>query len=150
MISPGDTDEQKARKIYTAVMKLDNTDFSRVKSEAERKKNKLKEIHSVEDVWKNQSGAGDSIALLYVALARAAGLTGLAHAGRRSQNAIFDPTYLSTEQLEDYIAIVDLGGKEIYLDPAQKGCPFGELHWTHSQAVSANRRQVQPSPRLLA
>ena len=67
-------DEQKARKLYAAVMKLDNTDFSREKSEAERKKDKLKEIHSNDDVWKNQGGDGNDLVLLYAALARAAGL----------------------------------------------------------------------------
>ncbi len=132
LFSPGDSDEQKARKIYAAVMKLDNTDFSRVRSEAERKKEKLKAINRVEDVWKNQSGSGDEIALLYVALARAAGLkVWPMHVVDRSR-AIFDFSYLSTRQLDDYIAIIEIDGKEVYLDPGQKECPFGKLEWTHT------------------
>jgi hypothetical protein len=36
--------------------------------------------------------------------------------------------------LNDYIAIVSIGGKEVYLDPGQKMCPFGALHWKHTLA----------------
>ena len=146
LVSPGDTDEQKARKIYAAVMKLDNTDFSRVKSEAERKKEKLKEIHSVDDVWKNQAGAGNSIALLYVALARAAGLKVWPMQIVDRSRAIFDSDYLSARQLEDYIAILNLGGKEVYVDPGQKLCPFGSLHWAHT--LSAGFREADTGPVL--
>lgn len=45
--------------------------------------------------------------------------------------AIFDPDFLSTWQLDDYVAIVVIGGKEVFLDPGQKDCPFGLLHWKH-------------------
>jgi len=132
LVSPSDSDEQKARKIYAAVLKLENTDFTHVRSDAERKKEKLKEIHSVEDVWKNQSGPGNSIALLYVALARAAGLKAWPMWLVDRRSAIFDYSYLNRNQLEDYIAIVEIGGKEVYLDPSQKVCPFGVLHWAHA------------------
>ena len=132
LVSPGDTDEQKARKIYDAVLKLENTDFTRERTEAERKKEKLKEIHSVEDVWKNRSGSGNSIALLYVALAQAAGLKAWPMWVVDRSNATFDFRYMNKYQLDDYIAIVEVGGKEVYLDPGQKVCPFGVLHWVHA------------------
>lgn len=132
MVSASDSDEQKARKIYAAVLKLENTDFTHVRSDAERKKEKLKEIHSVEDVWKNQAGPGNSIALLYVALAQAAGLKAWPMWVVDRGSAIFDYSYLNRDQLEDYIAIVEIGGKDVYVDPGQKVCPFGVLHWTHA------------------
>jgi Domain of Unknown Function with PDB structure (DUF3857)/Transglutaminase-like superfamily len=135
IVSPGDTDEQKARKIYAAVMKVDNTRFARTKSEAERKAEKLKTIKNAEDVWKQQSGSDDEIALLYVALARAAGLKVWPMEVVNRSRAIFDPRFLSTGQLDDYIAVVELGGKEIYLDPGQKMCTFGALYWAHALAT---------------
>lgn len=144
LVSETDTDDQKARKIYAAVMKLDNTDFSRVKSEAERKKEKLKEIRTVEDVWKNQSGPGNSIALLYVALARAAGLKVWPMQVVDRSHAIFDMLYFSTTQLEDYIAVVNIGGKDIFVDPGQKACPFGVLHWAHT--LSGGFRESAAGP----
>jgi len=134
IVSPTDADEQKAHKIYDAVMKLDNTRFSRRKSEAERKAQKLKEIKAAEDVWKQQSGSDDEIALLYIALARAAGLKVWPMKVVDRNRAIFDPRFLSINQLDDYIAIVELGGKDVYLDPGQKMCPFGMLHWKHQLA----------------
>jgi hypothetical protein len=134
MVAPGDTDAQKAAKIYAAVMKLNNTDFSRKKSEAERKKEKLKDIHSAEDVWKQQGGSADEIALLYVGLARAAGLKVWPMQVVNRSRAIFDNGYLAISQLDDYIAIVLLDGKEVYLDPGQKMCPFGAMNWKHTLA----------------
>lgn len=144
LISDGDTDEEKARKIYAAVMKLDNTDFSRVKTEAERKKEKLKEIHSVDDVWKNQSGAGNSIALLYVALARAAGLKVWPMQVVDRNLAIFDVNYFNVRQLDDYIAVVNIGGKDIFVDPAQKAAPFGSLHWAHALVGGIRESETGP------
>jgi hypothetical protein len=114
IVSPADSDEQKARKIYAAVMKLDNTRFTRRKSEAERKAGKLKAIKDAEDVWKQQSGSDDEITLLYVALARAAGLKVWPMQVTDRGRAIFDPRFLSVSQLDDYIAIVEIGGKEVY------------------------------------
>jgi len=134
MVAPTDTDEQKARKIYAEVMKLDNTDFTREKSSAERKSEKLKQIKDAEDVWTQKSGSSDEIALLYVAMARAAGLKAYPIQVVNRNRAIFDPNYLSTRQLDDYLAIVELGGKEVFLDPGQKLCPFGLLHWKHTLA----------------
>jgi hypothetical protein len=146
MVSSSDTDEQKAHKIYAAVMKLDNTDFSRVKSEAERKKDKLKEINRIEDVWKNQGGNGNEIAVLYVALARSAGLKVWPMRIADRSQTIFDKGYMSTSQLDDYIAIVNLGGKEIYVDPGQKDCPFGLLDWTHT--LSGGLRESDTGPKI--
>jgi hypothetical protein len=132
IVAPGDTDEQKAAKIYAAIQKLENTRFTRTKSEAERKKEKIKDINKAEDVWKQQRGTDDEIALLYVALARAAGLQTWPMKVVDRSRAIFDNSLLSTRQLDDFIAIVVLGGKDVYLDPGQKMCPFGMLHWKHT------------------
>lgn len=134
VVSPSDSEEQKARKIYAAVMKLENTRFTREKSEAERKKEKLKEIKSAQDVWNQKSGTDDDLALLFVAMARAAGLKAYPMQVTDRSRAIFDPQYLSLSQLDDYIAIVEIGGKEVFLDPGQKMCPFGILHWKHTVA----------------
>jgi hypothetical protein len=134
IVAPSDTDEQKAIKIYNAVQKLDNTDFSRKKSEAERKKERLKDIHTAEDVWKQQSGSADDIALLYAAMARAAGLKVWPVYVVNRNRAIFDTSYLSNSQFDNDIVMIELGGKNTYLDPGQKMCPFGSMHWKHTLA----------------
>ena len=135
IVAPGDTDDQKSREIYAEVMKLENTDFTREKTKAELKNEKLKQIKNAEDVWKHKSGSSDEIALLYIALARAAGLHVFPMQVVNRSRALFDPTLLSTSQLDDYIVLVNIDGKEFYLDPGQKMCPYGILHWKHTVAA---------------
>ena len=135
IVAPDDSEEKKAENIYSAVMRLENTAFTRQKSHAERKKEKLKNINKAEDVWKQQAGSDDEIALLYVALARTAGLKAWPMKVVDRNRAMFDADHLSADQLDDFIAIVDLADKSVYLDPGQKMCPFGSLHWKHNWAA---------------
>jgi hypothetical protein len=134
LVAPGDSETQKAQKIYAAMMKLENTDFTRQRSEVERKKEKIKEIKTVEDVWKQQTGSSDDIALLYVAMCRAAGLKMDPMKVVDRSLALYDENLLSDRQFDDYIAVGQLDGKEVFLDPGEKLCPFGMLHWKHTVA----------------
>ena len=134
MVAPSDSETVKAQKIYTAVMKLENTDFTREKTKVERKKEKIKDIHNAQDVWRDQSGNGDEIALLYVALCRAAGLNVVPMSVVDRSRALFDEGLLNSAQMDDFIAVGQLDGKEVFLDPGQKMCPFGTLHWKHTVA----------------
>jgi hypothetical protein len=130
-----DTPEAKARKIYDAVQALDNTDFTRAKNEAERKQLHLRaELKKAEGVWTEKSGSGNEIAALYLALAKAAGLQadGLKVTDRSRE--IFDPNYLTLRQLDDLLVVLHIDGKDIYLDPGQKLCPFGQLAWNNTLA----------------
>jgi hypothetical protein len=104
-------------------MKIDNTDFN---GAARAKMNK-----DASSVWKEQRGTSDDIALLYVSLARAAGVSAWPMQVVNRDHAEFEPTYLSMSQFDDYIAVVQIEGKELYLDPGQKLCSFGALHWKH-------------------
>lgn len=135
LVAPGDSDTVKAQKIYAAVMKLENTDFTHEKSKQERKKEKIKDIHNAQDVWREQSGNGDEIALLYVALGRAAGLNVVPMKVVDRSRALFDQGLLNSDQLDDYIAVAKLDGKDVYLDPGQKMCPFGLLQWKHTLSM---------------
>ncbi len=134
LLAPADSDSEKARKLYDAVQKLDNTRFSRPKSETERKKEKIKEIRNAEDVWRQQSGTDDQITQLYIALCRAAGLKVFPARVVNRGRALFDRNYLSTKQLDDFLAIAIIDGEEVFLDPGQKMCPFGSLNWRHQLA----------------
>lgn len=134
IVSPQDTEEAKARKIYSAVLQLDNTDFSGEKSEAERKKEKIKDIQKVQDVWTQHGGPGYMIALLYAALARSAGLKTYTMQVVNRDRALFDVRDFDTSQLNDYVVVVVLGGKDVYTDPGEKVCPFGSLAWKHTLA----------------
>ena len=145
IVAGADTADAKARKLYDAVQALDNTDFTRAKSEAERKQLHLKKTpKKAEDVWGEKSGSGNDIAALYLALARAAGLQadGLKVSDRKQE--IFDANYLSLYQLDDLLVVLHIDGKDIYLDPGQKLCPFGQLAWNNTLAGGLQQNAKAP------
>ncbi|HEV2214676.1 MAG TPA: DUF3857 domain-containing protein [Terracidiphilus sp.] len=146
IVAAGDTDDQKARKIYAAVQALENTDFTRAKSTQEMKAAKLKAVKDAQDVWKQESGSSDEIALTFVALARAAGLTVYPMQVVNRDDALMDASYLVPSQLDDYIALVKLNGKEIAVDPGEKMCPFGLLAWKH--ALAGGLRETDDGTKL--
>jgi hypothetical protein len=129
------TPEAKARKLYDAVQALDNTEFSHSKTEDERKALHLrKEVKKAMEVWDEKSGSSNEIAALYLEMARVAGLNadGLQVADRDKR--LFDPAYFSLSQLDSLLVVLHLDGKDIYLDPGSKSCPFGQLAWNHMMA----------------
>jgi hypothetical protein len=67
-------------------------------------------------------------------MARAAGLHVNPMQVVNRDRAVFDPNYLTLGQLDDYIAVITVNGKDVYLDPGQKMCAFGILHWKHTYA----------------
>ncbi len=134
LIAPTDSDLDKARKLYDAVEALDNTDYSRVKSASEMKVLKIKEATRAQDTWQQKSGSSEDIAMLYLAMLRAAGLTAYAIKVVDRDNGVFDPTYLSLSQLDSTLVILSTGGKQILLDPGEKMCPFQTVSWRHSSA----------------
>lgn len=145
LVAPGDNDEVKARKLYDAIQQMENDSFTREKSQAERKKEKIKDIKNVEDVWKQRRGDENDLALLYIALAKAAGLQVYAMEVVDRDRAMFDPTFLSLNQLDTLLPVVVLGGKEKVLDPGQKMCPFGLVKWTHAMAGGLRQSSQGPS-----
>lgn len=129
------TPDAKARKIYDAVQALDNTEFSREKSAEERHRLGLKrELKKAQDVWAEKSGTANEIAALYLALARAAGLEAYGIQVADRDRHIFDPNLLALSQLDALLVVVRVDGKDVFLDPGQKLCPYGQLAWTHMLA----------------
>ncbi len=134
LVAPGDSDLDKAKKLYAAVEALDNTDYSRRKTATEMKQLKLKEAKHAEDTWAQKSGTSEDIAMLYLAMLRAAGLTAYAVKVVDHDRALFDPSYMDLDQLDTTLVAISIGGKETLLDPGEKLCPFGTLNWRHSDA----------------
>ncbi|HKD61899.1 MAG TPA: DUF3857 and transglutaminase domain-containing protein [Terracidiphilus sp.] len=135
IITPGDSELERAKKLYLAVQALDNTDFSRKKTEAERKREGLRSTKRAEDVWNEKSGDGQQIALLYLAMLRAAGLKAYPMTVVNRDRGIFNPDYLYFDQFDDTIVVLSTAdGKETVLDPAEKMCPFQMVSWKHSGA----------------
>jgi len=130
-----DSDDAKARKLYDAVQALDNTSFTREKSDSERQQLHMKrEDKSAQDIWNAKSGSSNDLAGLYLALVRAAGLQadGMSIVDRSYR--LFDAGLLSLSQLSEDLVILHLNGKDVFTDPGEKYCPFGQLHWSHTFA----------------
>ncbi|MGC1294335.1 MAG: DUF3857 and transglutaminase domain-containing protein, partial [Alloacidobacterium sp.] len=136
---PGDTEEQKLRKIYAAVMQLENASFTREHSAAENKAEGLK-VKTADDIWEQKRGNDDELTLLYIAMARAAGMKAYAMRVINRDRGLFIKNYMDWDQLDDDIAIVQVNGKEMFFDPGERYCEFGKLHWKH--AFAGGVRQV--------
>jgi hypothetical protein len=133
IIAPGDSDEQKVQKIYAAVMKLENTSFTREHSAEENKAEGLK-VKTAEDIWAQQRGDSDEITRLFVAMVRAAGLQAYGAIVVDRDRDLFVQSYLTWSQMDDELAVVSIGGKDVFFDPGQRYCEFGKLHWKHTWA----------------
>jgi hypothetical protein len=45
---------------------------------------------------------------------------------------LFTEAWLSFEQFDATIAIVNVDGKDVFFDPGQRYCPYGQLAWEHT------------------
>ncbi len=140
LVLPTDTQQQKADKLYAAVMTFENTDFTREHSTREERAAGLRDMKTTDDVLARKRGSGDQLAELYVAMARAAGLKAYLAGVSDRQSRFFIPMYLTLRQLDDYIAIVNVDGKDVSYDPGQRYCEPGHLAWQH--ALSSGIRQT--------
>jgi len=136
LVSPADAPMDKAKKIYAAVQALENTSYTRQKSASELKQLKLKEIKHAEDVWERKSGSPEELTLLFVTMARIAGLDASAMRVDDRHDHIFNMSYLNFYQLDDTLALLRIDGKQIPLDPGEKDCPFSRLQWRHLSTVA--------------
>ena len=140
LISPGDSEQQKADKLYAAIMTFDNTDFTREHSTREDKAEGLKQVNNAGDVVQRKRGNSDQLAETYVAMARAAGLKAYVMGVADRRERLFVEQYMSLRQLDDLLAIVNIGGKEVFYDPGERYCEPGHLAWQH--AGSGGLRQT--------
>jgi hypothetical protein len=133
-----DDDEAKLRKLYLAVQKLENTDLTRAHLRKEDAKQKLREIQNSEDVWKRKRGSSADMALLFIALARAAGFEAYPIAVASRGFETFDQNVLSWSQLDSVAAIVVIQHHEVFFDPGTQMCAFGHMAPWHANVVGVS------------
>lgn len=138
LIAPANTDEQKLRKIYAAVTAMENTDLTRERSDEENKRNGLHHANNADDIWTRKSASSDELALLFIAMARAAGYKAYPMAVTSRDQGVFDPNVLSWSQADSIVAIVDWNGGEFFFDPGTRFCPFGRLAPWHSNVLGVS------------
>jgi hypothetical protein len=128
IVQPGDSSEVALRKIYARVQRLRNLSFE--PSSEHDEAGDVAIAHDSETVWKRGYGTHDQLNLLFAALARTAGLkVNVARLCLRNQH-FFNYRLLNPSELNTYIAVAHLDGKDLYLDPGVPLARFGELLWT--------------------
>jgi len=132
MFATADSPEVKVQKIYARVQQVRNLSFEAEKTAQEQKREKQKEINSVEDVWKRGYGYGREINWLFLGLVRAAGVEAYPVAISRRNEYFFNSRVMNSYQLDDDVVLLKLNGKDIYCDPGTAFTPFGLLPWSET------------------
>ena len=138
LVLPTDNDETKLRKLYLAVEAMENVEFSRKHSWREDKADGLSMKQNADGVWLRKRGSQESLTLLFVALARAAGYQAYPMAVASRNHAVFDQRVLSWSQMDDMVAIVNVAGREVFFDPGTRLCPFAHVAPWHSNVIGVS------------
>jgi hypothetical protein len=138
IVSPSDSPEVKAQKIYTRVQQIRNTSYEVSRTEQEEKRSNEKSISNVEDVWKQGYGNGVQLTWLYLGLVRAAGIEAYGVWTSDRRNYFFNPSQMNPTKLDANVVLIKINGKDIYCDPGARFTPFGLLPW-HETGVQGLR-----------
>jgi hypothetical protein len=132
IVSPSDTPEQKAGKIYARVQQIRNTSYEVEKTEQEQKRSKEKQEANVEDIWKRGYGDGYHLTWLYLALVRAAGMESYGVYVSDRSNYFFDKRMMDRRRLDANVVLVKVDGKDVFCDPGAAFAPYGILPWAET------------------
>jgi len=131
-VASSDTPATKVSKIYTFVSALENRSYGPKRTEQEDQTLGLKPNQGAEDVLRQKSGYHDELNRLLVAMVRTAGIQAVMMWVPDRAESFFWPQFLSTDQLDAEIAVVQLDGKDVFLDPGTKYTPYGLLSWHYA------------------
>ncbi len=150
VVTPSDTPEQKVRKIYAFVNKINNLNYVSEEGRLEEliRTRNSKEKRTVDDVLGKHEGYSNEIARLFLAMARTANLPAYLMRVADREEIFFQPNVPDRGQLGSEIVIVMLDGKEVFLDPGTPLCSFGHLAWQHTSTQGI--RQTPDGSTMLA
>ena len=135
-------DETKLRKLYARVQELRNLSYERDKTEAEEKREKLRDRNHVEDVLKNGYGYRGELNRLFVALARSLGYDASIALVSERDDVFFSRELPDVDQLEGELAVITIDGKDRFFDPGTPYARYGLLSWenTNVPALRLSRK----------
>ncbi len=141
-----DSSDAKARKIYDFVQGLKNSGGPQMANPAVREQvDHSTPPISAHEVLNAKGGSSNDLAILYLALARAAGFD--AHGMKVASRDLhaFDPNHLSLAQVDALVVVLRIDGKDVFLDPGEAFCPFSQLRWSHAFAGGIEEGAKVPS-----
>jgi hypothetical protein len=139
-VGASDTPEQKARKIYAAVQKLRNFTYER-HDELDTLAKVRKANTSVEQVLQ-QGGTHNDLTRLFVAMLQSQKIPAYLMRVATREEVFFQPAIPEWDQLNSEVAIVNLDGKEVFLDPGVPMCPFGMLEWKRTMVQGIRQKST--------
>jgi hypothetical protein len=126
------TQDQKLRKIYATVMAMENSRFTREHEQKEDKAEGEGKIKTAADVLARKRGTATQLTDLFVGMARAAGMKAYLMLVPDRSEQLFVQGWLSFQQFDEVVAIVNVDGKEVFFDPGSRYCAYGHLAWEHT------------------
>jgi len=132
IITGATTQDEKLRKIYAAVMALENTNYTRERDDKEDKAVGVGKINKVSDVLTLKRGSPQQLTELFIGMVRAAGMKAYAMLTPDRSENLFMQQWWNINQFDDMIVVVNVDGKEIVFDPGERYCPYGHLGWEHT------------------
>jgi hypothetical protein len=134
--------EKRLRRLYARAQQIRNLSYERERNAEEDKKENLKPNQNVMDVLNRGYGNQVEITRLFVALARGGGFEASILKSANRGERFFDRSLLARDQLDAEIALARLNGKDFFLDPGTRFCPFGLLRWRHTstKALKLDKR----------
>ena len=146
LVARDDTAEAKLKKLYDRAQQIRYLNYEDPKTEKEIKRENLKENRNAEEVLEHGYASANEINLLFIAMARSAGMYAVPVQVTSRKTGLFKKEYPEPDQLNAMVVLVESGGVRYVLDPATRYCPFGLLPWEEAGAagivVDANTGKV--------
>jgi len=128
--------EKRLRKLYDRAQQIRNLSYERTRTEVEQDKDKIKANENVADVLKHGYGTRRDITQLFAAMAKASGFDAAVLPVSSRRERFFEKSILSAAQVNSEVVGVQLNGKEIFLDPGTRFCPFGLIRWMNTATTA--------------
>jgi len=141
------TDDQKLRKIYAAVMTIENTDFTRAHEKKENKDAGVGTVEHASDVLRLHRGSSRQIAELFAGMARAAGMKAYLMLVPDRSELQFNSEWLNFGQFSDLLVLVTVDGKERFFDPGSRYIPYGRIDWENTAVQGL--RETDKGPEIV-
>lgn len=135
-----DTPEKKLKKIYAAVQAMNNLS-AQDRDFLETLADDRKPSTSVEQVLSQKKGTDDDLTRLFVAMVRSLKMQAYVMRVAARAETFFQVGIPDWDQLDSEIAIVVMpDGKEVFLDPGTRFCPFGLLSWKRTSVQGIRQK----------
>jgi Domain of Unknown Function with PDB structure (DUF3857)/Transglutaminase-like superfamily len=141
-VAPGDSPEEKLRKLYLRAQQVKNYQLDEDKTAQEAKRDNQKENKNVADVLKHGYGSGMDINRLFIALAQAEGFDAETVWSASRTDSAFHMELEDPKELNNEFVWVHTEAKDYFADPAVPWCPFGVVPW-YDTAITVMRLTKQ-------